>query len=92
MMVARDALGTDDVLREVLGAKPLGDGVVITRERQVSAMRHARAALGRIEAGATQDVQIIELEAAITSLNQVIGRDVGLEVLDQIFSEFCIGK
>ena len=46
-------------------------------------------------AGATRmslDVLAMEVEDAARSLGAIIGRDIDAEVLDQIFSRFCIGK
>jgi tRNA U34 5-carboxymethylaminomethyl modifying GTPase MnmE/TrmE len=34
----------------------------------------------------------LDLETALTALDEISGRDGRLEVLDSIFDNFCIGK
>ena len=38
------------------------------------------------------DLLVIDLKAAISSLNDIVGEGVSPDVLDHIFSRFCIGK
>jgi len=40
----------------------------------------------------TLDVLAMDLERAAKALARIVGRDVDSEVLDQIFSRFCLGK
>jgi tRNA modification GTPase len=87
-------------LRERIGRgldAPLpADAIVVTRERHLRALEHATAALERVRRGAEQsltlDVLAIELEDATKAIASILGRDVDAEVLEQIFSTFCIGK
>jgi tRNA modification GTPase len=34
----------------------------------------------------------LELQEAIRELGEITGREVGEDVLDRIFGEFCLGK
>ena len=33
-----------------------------------------------------------ELKQALDSLSEIVGENIGTDILDRIFSEFCIGK
>jgi tRNA modification GTPase len=66
------------------------------RERQVEHVRAAHDALtasihalAQREAG---EVVASELRRAARAFDQLLGRDVDVDVLDRIFSRFCIGK
>lgn len=76
---------------------PVPEGeVVVVRRRHVAALQSCAGALRRLQeaaaGGMTQDVLAMELEDACGALGGILGRDVDAEVLDRIFSEFCIGK
>jgi tRNA modification GTPase len=70
------------------------EGALITRERQrnllqatARSLRSSIAAVGQGEELAAED-----LRAAATSLGRLLGRVDVEDILDVIFSEFCIGK
>lgn len=70
--------------------------VVLMRERQVVHVREAvealvlaRAALDDERAG---EVIASELRRSARSLDRLLGSDVDADVLDRVFSRFCIGK
>ena len=81
------------------GDRELGAGesdLVVVRERHVRALKEAASALGRLRKGRedekTLDVLVMELDSAVRSLGHILGRDVDVELLDEIFGQFCIGK
>jgi tRNA modification GTPase len=45
-----------------------------------------------LENGTPMELIAIHLQEAIDSLGQILGTDVKVDVLNQIFSRFCIGK
>jgi tRNA modification GTPase len=65
-------------------------------ERQAEALLQAREALHGVCDSATADLPIdfwtIDLRAAVIALGEVSGIDATEEVLDSVFSRFCIGK
>ena len=76
-----------------------GEGQDVTYATNSRQTQLLRAALGDIEgaveaaqAGSTLDLVAVELQAAYAELGQVIGEDVGEDLLDEIFSNFCLGK
>ncbi len=69
---------------------------VALNARQAEALKRADEALGRLEslvrAGAPAELLSVELRAAADGCGSVTGRSVTAELLDTIFSRFCIGK
>lgn len=72
------------------------DVAVVVRQRHVDALKRASAALDSVQAAyerdETLDVLTSELEESARALGEILGRNVDTEVLDKIFSQFCIGK
>lgn len=79
-----------------LSAGPPGEGVILSNARQKESLSRALNSLDLvrdgIDSGATQDLLAVDLRACLTHLSQVVGVDVSEEVLNNIFSRFCIGK
>ena len=65
-------------------------------ERQAEALTRARESLVHaqesVAAGLFLDLWTIDLRSAVLALGEVCGSEVAEEVLDDIFSRFCIGK
>ena len=80
--------------RLVLGAAN-DEEVVLQNARQEVAVQECAAALddaiGAIDA-MPDEVTASELRRAARALDRLLGRDVSADVLDAIFSRFCIGK
>ena len=53
---------------------------------------HIQEALNAISSGFPLDIISIDLRSAIDSLDEVIGENLAEDILDLIFSRFCIGK
>lgn len=83
-----------DALDETL---PSGDGIVLsTSIRCRESLRLAAEILGRAEElarlAAGEELVAAELRVALDQLGQVVGAVYTEDVLDRIFSRFCIGK
>ena len=72
------------------------DGVGITRQRhQDCLLRVAKSGAVADELlryGQPDECVVAELQDALSALEEMLGETVGEEVLDSIFSQFCIGK
>ena len=90
--------GIEELKEAIVGMVGAGgeEGVVVTSERQRDLVVRAAEALGRaagaVEAGQTEEVLALEVREAARALAQVLGEDVGEEMLDALFARFCIGK
>jgi tRNA modification GTPase len=62
------------------------------KERFSRALDHVRQALEAVRAGLTTDLVAIDLTAAVYALGQVTGQTASDDLLENIFSRFCIGK
>ena len=56
------------------------------------AIKHLRGALTDIDNNVPEDIVSIDLKSAYILLGEMIGEAVADDVLDRIFSEFCLGK
>jgi len=72
------------------------DNDIITRERHrvliEKAANHVQAAMNELAIGTPEDLAAIELRAAYISLGEILGTEVGDDIVDRIFAEFCLGK
>lgn len=72
------------------------DGVALSTARQRDAARraadHVHAALSGLEGGAPEDLMSVDLAGAVRALGELTGEDATEDLLDTIFSRFCIGK
>ena len=71
------------------------DAVVADARQHASLVRAAealRVAIGGITAGAPLDLCCIDVESAMMALGELEGREIGEEIVSEIFSKFCVGK
>ncbi|NOT33463.1 MAG: tRNA uridine-5-carboxymethylaminomethyl(34) synthesis GTPase MnmE [Candidatus Eisenbacteria bacterium] len=89
-----------DALREALatalGATDGALGEAVSNPRHAEALARAQAAVVRAgaagRASAPGECVALELREALAAIGEVTGRSVSEELLDRIFSRFCIGK
>ncbi|XER09857.1 tRNA modification GTPase MnmE [Sporomusa rhizae] len=73
-----------------------GEAAFVNNLRHADALRQANDrladAMATIAAGMPPDCIVVDLRAAWEKLGEVTGDTVGEDIIDQIFSQFCIGK
>jgi tRNA modification GTPase len=92
---ARTGEGIDALrawLLDVAGWRPHGEGLFISRERHLIALREARAALERARSSQDIEFKAEELRLAQAALGRITGEVSADQLLGEIFSRFCIGK
>ncbi|GAB4442136.1 MAG: tRNA uridine-5-carboxymethylaminomethyl(34) synthesis GTPase MnmE [Chloroflexi bacterium OHK40] len=89
---------TTAVARALLGGAPMAsaEARLVTNPRHRDSLRRAdeylRAARDGWNAGHPADLIAGDLTAALNALGEITGETVGDDLLDVIFSRFCIGK
>jgi tRNA modification GTPase len=100
---ARTGAGLQELRREVLRTAGIGEpgadadeGPVATTVRQRdqlgAAATAARAAAATLEAARPCELVAVDLRAVSEALGAVVGIALGEDVLDAVFSRFCVGK
>ena len=97
---ARDGVGMD-ILEKAL-RDMFFQGKISPEEGMITSIRHkreleeARLSLGRVqksvEDGMPEDFYSIDLTDAYEHLGLIVGKSVGEDVVNEIFSKFCMGK
>jgi tRNA modification GTPase len=85
------------IVELVMAGKTIqSEGALVTSARHVEALRlaagHIRASLVPLHEGLPLDFVSIDLRAAYDTLGEVTGETASEDLLERIFSEFCIGK
>lgn len=85
----------ESVIAELAGVHDASEDLLVNA-RQEECLRRARehlsGALETLQVGMGSDMVSIDVRAAWVILGEIIGETVGEDLLDQIFSRFCIGK
>ena len=97
---ARTGAGLEELGARVAAVFPQAGageaGAVLTNARQAEAAQRALEALtaarAGFKAGITPDAVLTDVEAALAALGDLTGRTVREDVVDRIFSRFCVGK
>ena len=86
-----------DFIPDLLGGLfGLADDFVLTSTRQneavVEAIKSLQAASDAVMRGVPHEMVLLDLYNALGALNELTGEVVSEDILDRIFSTFCIGK
>ena len=88
----------EETIREMFftGEVTFNDEVYITNIRHKTALQEARNSLNLVVQsildGMPEDFYSIDLTSAYASLGKIIGEEVDEDVVNEIFSKFCMGK
>ena len=96
---ARENLGLDALTRAIAALFPTGvpaDGALLTNARQADAVSRALSAVtdahDALQSGMTPDAVLTDCEAALEALGELNGKHIRDDLVDTIFSRFCVGK
>lgn len=87
----------EQLVRMLAGGQEVDTGAVsAASQRQVALMeeslRHLKTAKEGLAKRISYELIASDLKAAIDSLGQITGQTIGDDILNRIFSQFCIGK
>ena len=93
-------MGLDELERRMIAyvesEKPEGESVTITRLRHHDALRraaeHLALALRSLEEGRSGEFIALDLRMALAAVGELTGEVRSADILEDIFSTFCIGK
>ena len=95
----KDERGFDELtaaITRIAGITETPEESYVSGERDAALLRaaddHLRAALETIGRGLSADFISIDLRSAWEKLGEITGETVGEDIIDEIFSRFCIGK
>lgn len=97
---AKSSLGLSGLEEALVTAlsfpKDLLSGAVTVNARHYDALKRSKTALGEasgsIKSGFSEEIQALHLREALNYLGEITGETATEEILDSIFSRFCIGK
>jgi len=87
----------DKVIKMAAGQNPLDfNGVIVPNLRHKllleTSLNAAESVIEQLQNGTSSDLVAIHLQEAIDALGVISGDNVKVEVLNEIFSRFCVGK
>ena len=86
---ARSGQGVDVLCDAIQALYPTGEGQADAVSRALAAVRSARGAL---RTGMTPDVVLTDAETALEALGELNGKHIRDDLIQTIFSRFCVGK
>lgn len=97
---AKEQIGIEELKEELLNQVNLSnlnvDDVLVTNIRHVEALQHTQTALERVLYGidnpVTSDFLAMDIRQSLYHLGEITGAVTTDDLLDNIFSKFCIGK
>ena len=96
---AQTGAGLDTLADAVAALYPAGEtpaGELLTNARQADAVSRALSAVtearSALRIGITPDVVLTDCEAALEALGELNGKRIREDLVDTIFSRFCVGK
>ncbi len=100
-MSLKEKIGTEELEEKLARAATEGlvipeNGVVINNMRQANRLNRAKQGLEHVLTGLkdkiTYDFLTVDLKDALDSLGEITGDSISDEIVNDIFSRFCIGK
>ncbi|NWG12316.1 MAG: tRNA uridine-5-carboxymethylaminomethyl(34) synthesis GTPase MnmE [Acidobacteria bacterium] len=78
------------------GSRPRSEGILVTNLRHLRCLEAAREAVVRggaaLRSGVSEEYVLVELHESLARLGEITGETNVQDILDEIFSRFCIGK
>ncbi len=90
----RTGVGLEALKQEILrlAAPERASAGLITNERHIHALEKAEAALVFAACAGQLELAATDIREALHALGTITGTDVDADIIDRIFSRFCVGK
>ncbi|MCG8470793.1 MAG: tRNA uridine-5-carboxymethylaminomethyl(34) synthesis GTPase MnmE [Desulfobacterales bacterium] len=86
----------EGIVSRILDSMPEDRSALVPNRRQVElvrkALNHVENAVEAIDSGLSFDAIAIDIRSAMDQMGEILGEGVRIDILDEIFSNFCIGK
>lgn len=97
---AKELLGINELKNEIIKICSseicFSKDMILVNERQLLHLKDAKHSLenvvSAIESGMTEEIFTVDLMDAYESLGKILGLEIGEDVINEVFSKFCIGK
>ena len=98
---ARERTGLEQLERKITdlffsGTLEISNQIMVTNIRHIQVLEeslvHVKHFLDGLQSGLSVDVLVIDLQNAWEKLGKITGETIEDDLLDQIFSKFCLGK
>lgn len=98
---AKEEMGLDQLKQAIVDlvwdkGAPKQEAFIVTSERHLQALKEAHEALERavsgLENALSAEFVAFDVRLALHALGTILGVDITEEILNQVFSTFCIGK
>ena len=98
---AKDQMGLNELKQEmksfvIKGKTAVSEGATISNQRQKQSLIHSINSLEKviqaINLGLPEDCLAIDLHDAFGHLGMIVGESIKEEIINQLFSRFCLGK
>jgi tRNA modification GTPase len=87
---------TNEIVSRLGGGVAVKEGAFVTKLRHVEALKRTEASLVHLEetlaARGPHECIALDLRGAVDALGEILGTVTTDDVLNEIFSKFCIGK
>ena len=85
-----------DIYDLVVDKNMLNGGLIITNTRHINALRRAneslKQAIEQINLGTPLDLVATDIKSAWLALGEITGKNSNQQIIDTIFTKFCLGK
>jgi tRNA modification GTPase len=86
----------EEIRRVIMGTSGSEQPILVTKIRHQEALTEALALLDLVDQGLeeqlSEDLLAVNIRAILEALGRISGRSVSNEIIEEIFSQFCIGK
>jgi tRNA modification GTPase len=83
----------DSIVPTLINENTVHNEIVVTEARHADCLNRAKSALqSSIQQLRQPTLMASDIRDAVNALGEITGETIGEEVLDRIFSQFCIGK